>query len=75
MAPSGLKSQLMMHFVSTLENAGPYHEFKGFNAEIPLTCDSSSLKSEQGTVTVPSGPGLGVTLDPGYVARHRVVTG
>ncbi|MDN3686335.1 mandelate racemase/muconate lactonizing enzyme family protein [Cyclobacterium jeungdonense] len=72
---SGLGYLYMMHFVSAVANAGPFHEFKGFNNEIPLESPTSSLSSEGGKVTVPTGPGLGVTLDPDFVAAHRVVTG
>jgi L-alanine-DL-glutamate epimerase-like enolase superfamily enzyme len=62
-----------MHFVSAVSNAGPYHEFKGFNKEIPLECPTSSLESEDGIIKVPSGPGLGVDIDPGYVKQHKVL--
>jgi L-alanine-DL-glutamate epimerase-like enolase superfamily enzyme len=72
---SGLGYLYMMHFVSTLEHAGPYHEFKGFNADLPFSCDTSTLRSESGVVSVPTGPGLGVTIDPAYMAKHRLVTG
>ncbi|SHN09083.1 Tat (twin-arginine translocation) pathway signal sequence [Cyclobacterium lianum] len=72
---SGLGYLYMMHFVSALVNAGPFHEFKGFNNEIPLDSPTSSLNSEGGKVTVPTGPGLGVTLDPDFVEQHRVVEG
>jgi L-alanine-DL-glutamate epimerase-like enolase superfamily enzyme len=72
---SGLGYLYMMHFVSAVPNAGPYHEFKGFNTALPFECPSSSLESEDGVVTVPSGPGLGVTIDPEYIARHVVVNG
>ncbi len=72
---SGLGYLYMMHFVSAVANAGPFHEFKGFNNEIPLDSPTSSLSSEGGKVTVPTGPGLGVTLDPDFVAAHRVVRG
>lgn len=71
---SGLGYLYMMHFVSAVPNAGPFHEFKGFNDAIPLTCDTSSLSSEDGVVTVPSGPGLGVDIDPEFLARHKPVT-
>jgi len=70
---SGLGYLYMLHFVSTLSNAGPYHEFKGFNTEIPFECDSSALQSEGGVVTVPSGPGLGIKLDPDFVKKHRPI--
>ncbi len=70
---SGLGYLYMMHFVSALPNAGPYHEFKGFNNEIPLECPTSDLASHGGVVKVPTGPGLGVLIDPDYVAKHTVV--
>ncbi len=70
---SGLGYLYMMHFVSALPNAGAYHEFKGFNNEIPLECPTSDLTSHDGVVKVPTGPGLGVIIDPDYVAKHTVV--
>jgi len=70
---SGLGYLYMMHFVSAIPNAGLYHEFKGFNDELPFECKTSQLKSNEGIVTVPSGPGLGIEIDPGYVAKHQVV--
>ncbi len=70
---SGLGYLYMMHFVSAVPNAGPYHEFKGFNKEIPLTCSTSDLVSHGGVVKVPSGPGMGVELDAGFVRKHKVV--
>lgn len=71
---SGLGYLYMMHFVSAVPNAGPYHEFKGFNSELPIECPTSSLESEDGVVTVPSGPGLGVTIDPDYIKKHQPVS-
>ena len=70
---SGLGYLYMMHFVSALPNAGPYHEFKGWNDEIPLHCPTSPLTSEGGVIKVPTGPGLGVEIDPEYVERHKKV--
>lgn len=70
---SGLGYLYMMHFVSAIPNAGPFHEFKGFNKQIPVECSTSSLTSEGGAVTVPSGPGLGVDIDPDYIAKHKLV--
>ena len=70
---SGLGYLYMMHFVSAVPNAGPYHEFKGFNNEMPFVCKTSSLSSDDGVVTVPTGPGLGIEIDPGYIAKHQIV--
>jgi len=72
---SGLGYLYMMHFVSAVANAGPFHEFKGFNLEIPLECSTSTLESLNGEVVVPTGPGLGVDIDPDYIEKHLVVEG
>ena len=69
----GLGYLYMMHFVSAIPNAGPYHEFKGFNKDIPVDCQTSSLESEEGVVTVPSGPGMGLDIDPDYISMHTLV--
>ncbi len=68
---SGIGYLYMMHFVSAIPNAGPYHEFKGFNKKIPLTCSTSSLTIKDGVVTVPSGPGLGIEIDPDFISKHK----
>ncbi len=70
---SGLGYLYMMHFVSAVPNAGPYHEFKGFNNELPLECPTSDLQSHDGVVNVPSGPGLGVEIDPLFIGKHKLV--
>lgn len=64
----------MMHFVSVLPNAAPFHEFKGFNQRFEVECPTSSLTiDENGTIKVPSGPGLGVIIDPDFINRHQIV--
>jgi L-alanine-DL-glutamate epimerase-like enolase superfamily enzyme len=70
---SGLGYIYMMHFVSVVPNAGPFHEFKGLNTQLPLECPTSDLMTHNGRVKVPSGPGLGVTIDPDFIARYEVV--
>ena len=70
---TGLGYLYMMHFVSAIPNAGPYHEFKVFNKDLPFTCATSTLGSDAGVVTVPTGAGSGVELDAGYVKKHVVV--
>ncbi|MBT3383116.1 MAG: mandelate racemase/muconate lactonizing enzyme family protein [Prolixibacteraceae bacterium] len=72
---SGLGYLYMMHFVSAIPNAGPFHEFKGFNKSIPLECTTSALTSNGGIVDVPTGSGLGVEIDPDFIAKHEIVKG
>ena len=63
----------MMHFASALPNAMPHHEFKGFRTNIVFECPTSPLQSDRGVVKVPSGPGSGVDIDPGFLARFKLV--
>jgi len=72
---SGLGYLYMLHFASCVPNIGPHQEYKGTSKNIPFSCDTSSLVSENGAVRVPSGPGFGVTFDPEFIRGSRVVTG
>lgn len=73
---TGLGYVYMMHFVSSIPNSGPYHEFKEFNSELPYHCATSSLRSDaDGVIKVPSGPGFGVEIDPDFLKRCEVVKG
>lgn len=70
---SGLGFLYMAHFVATLPNAGPYHEFKERTRELPYECPTSDFTVNDGTITAPTGPGSGVVIDPDYLAKHEVV--
>lgn len=70
---TGLGYVYMMHFVSSLPNAGPFHEFKGVSNEVPFQCDSSTLTPEDGILHLPKGIGSGVEIDPDFIARHRIM--
>jgi L-alanine-DL-glutamate epimerase-like enolase superfamily enzyme len=65
----------MMHFVSALPNALPYHEFKGFKTDILFECKTSPLQSVNGLVKVPTGPGSGVELDPEFIGKFQIIKG
>ena len=73
---TGLGYVYMMHFVSAIPNSGLYHEFKEFNNDLPYTCSTSTLRSNgDGVIKVPTGPGVGLDIDPDYIKKHTVVTG
>jgi L-alanine-DL-glutamate epimerase-like enolase superfamily enzyme len=61
-----------VQFAAFTPNIGPFQEFKG-DATIPVSCPTSSLKCENGSVRVPAGPGFGVTIDPAFVKQAEVV--
>jgi L-alanine-DL-glutamate epimerase-like enolase superfamily enzyme len=51
----------------------PHHEFKGLRTSIRFECKTSPLKVVDGKIRVPTGPGLGVEIDPEYVSKHKAV--
>ena len=71
----GLGYLYMIHFVSAIPNAGPFHEFKGLSQNVPFECKTSTLKTENGVVVVPTGPGSGIEIDPAFIRKHTVVKG
>jgi L-alanine-DL-glutamate epimerase-like enolase superfamily enzyme len=75
MSGGGLGFLYMMHFVSVLPNATPHHEFKGLGTSVQFKCSTSPLKVVDGKIKVPTGPGLGVEIDPAYVSKHEAVRG
>ena len=70
---TGLGYIYMMHFVSAIPNAGPYHEFKGVSQEVPFECVTSSLVPKDGILHLPRGFGSGVVIDPEFVTRHELI--
>ncbi len=72
MSGGGIGYLYMPHFASCIKDPGPYQEFKG-STELPLQCDSSTLRSEDGFVTVPSGPGYGIMLDKSFIDKAQEV--
>jgi L-alanine-DL-glutamate epimerase-like enolase superfamily enzyme len=73
MSGSGLGYLDAAHFVSCIPNPVPFTEFKG-NADIPVSSETSSLKCQNGTVVVPSGPGFGISIDPAFLREAVKVT-
>jgi len=74
MSGGGLGFLYNSHLVSVLPNAGAHHEFKGLNTQVPFECKTSSLKVAGGKIKVPTGPGLGVEIDPEFIKKHRAIT-
>ncbi len=73
MSGGGLGYLCMMHFVSALPNACPHHEFKGLRTNVQFQCQTSPLTVVDGKIKVPTGPGLGVDIDPAYTNKHQAV--
>ena len=74
MSGGGLGFLYIAHFASCVANSGAHQEYKGDGDNLPVTSATSSLTSVKGMLTVPTGPGLGVTIDPSVLAKGVVVT-
>jgi L-alanine-DL-glutamate epimerase-like enolase superfamily enzyme len=77
----GLGYAYMLQMVSVCPAAAQYHEFKMFDSKdangtrIPVESKAEKFESIDGVIKVPSGSGLGVNIDPDYVAKHTPFTG
>jgi len=74
MSGGGLGYLYVAHFASCVPNCGPHQEYKGDGDTTPVECDTSSLKSQNGVMKIPSGPGLGVRFDPAFVNKAIAVS-
>jgi L-alanine-DL-glutamate epimerase-like enolase superfamily enzyme len=73
MSGGGLGFLYVAHFASCVPNCGAHQEYKGEDDNLPVSSPTSALKSVKGMLQVPAGPGLGVELDPAFLARATVV--
>ncbi len=72
MSGGGLGYVDAVQFASFTPNIGAFTEFKG-NTNLPVHCDSSSLRCERGIVRCPAGVGWGVTIDPDFVRKAKPI--
>ncbi|MFC2087446.1 mandelate racemase/muconate lactonizing enzyme family protein [Bacteroidota bacterium] len=81
MSGGGLGYLYMLHMVSVCPNADKFHEFKMFGTEdangtvIPVKSKTEPFTSVEGVVKAPTGPGLGIHIDPDYIKTHEVIYG
>jgi len=74
MSGGGLGYLYVLHFASFVPNCGPYQEFKGDDEKIPFVCTTSSLKIVNGKIKVPTGPGLGIEIDPDFIKKSKEIS-
>ena len=60
-------------FVSAIPNADPHHEFKSFDTNVVYECPTAPPQVVNGKMQAPNGPGMGVNIDPEFVAKHVVL--
>lgn len=73
MSGGGLGFLYVAHFASCVDDPGAHQEYKGEDDNLPVASATSYLKSEAGMLKVPSGPGLGVTIDPDLLKSATAV--
>jgi L-alanine-DL-glutamate epimerase-like enolase superfamily enzyme len=65
----GLGFLYMGIFASCCSNPGPYQEYKGITNEFPWESTGDKIKIKNGRMTSPNGYGIGVNIDPDYLAK------
>jgi L-alanine-DL-glutamate epimerase-like enolase superfamily enzyme len=63
----------ILHFASAIPNVGDYMEFPYRNREENESWHTPRFEIRNGTVKVPTGPGLGLEIDPQFVAAAKLV--
>ena len=74
MSGAGMGSLYVLHFASVVPDPGPFQEYKGANREIPFESTSGNLEVRDGSIPVPTGSGLGIRLDPDWIAKSIRLT-
>ena len=68
----GAGSVYMLQFASCVPNIGKYQEYNGAPHKIESWCEPI-LEVKNGIVKVPTGPGLGITIDPELIKGAKSV--
>lgn len=71
---AGLGMLYVLHYTAVVPNAGPHQEYKGPNRDIPFEAPPGDLAAVNGVIQVPTGPGLGVKIDPDWLAGSEVLS-
>jgi len=67
----GLSTAYLVHFASATLNMGKFQEYNA--ADKPDNWFEPNLEVKSGAIRVPTGPGLGVTIDPAVLAKAEPV--
>lgn len=76
----GLGYLYMLHCVAVCPNAGKYQEFDLFSTrdangnDIPIQSKTVPITSDEGVIAIPTGSGLGITIDPDYIKKFKLVS-
>ena len=50
-------------------NPGPHQEYKGLTDDFPWESTGDKITIKNGSMTAPNGHGIGVDIDPDYLAK------
>ena len=75
MSGFGLGSLYVLHFASVVPNASQFQEYKGDKDGVPyeVVGTGQPLATVNGSIAIPTGPGLGIEIDPAYLRMTKVV--
>jgi L-alanine-DL-glutamate epimerase-like enolase superfamily enzyme len=71
---TGASAVNIVQFASAVENIGGFMEFPHRGNEKTESWFSPQFKIQNGTVAVPSTPGLGIQFDPAFLAKAERIT-
>ena len=69
----GLGFLYMGVYAACCPNPGPHQEYKGLHRDFPWESTGDPIKVADGTMTAPTGTGIGVKVDPDYLKKARQV--
>jgi len=75
----GLGYVYLLQMLSACPSAGEFHEFKMFETYdangtvIPVESKTKPFVSVDGVIDVPTGAGMGVSIDPDYIKTHKPI--
>jgi len=65
----GLGFLYMGIYAACCPNPGPYQEYKGLTDDFPWESTGDKITVKNGSMTAPNGHGIGVDIDPDYLAN------
>jgi L-alanine-DL-glutamate epimerase-like enolase superfamily enzyme len=69
----GLGFIYMGIFAACCPNPGPFQEYKGLTKSFPWESSGDKITVSKGSMTAPNGHGIGVDIDPDYLAKAKRV--
>ncbi len=69
----GLGFLYMGIYAACCPNPGPHQEYKGLSDNFPWESTGDKIIVKGGSMTAPNGAGIGVNIDPGYLAKANLI--